>query len=131
MACRWSLYQKCCELIIGKNWIIDLKRNDRCCQIKIISNKVDISIRNQLKMLDNLYNDYDIESYSFDNFFVKEIIAVKNVIILFYFYFQQVVKMENINSKCILGYMNNIESFDKATKMTSVTIARCICHITL
>ena len=30
-----------------------------------------------MKILDNLYNDYDIESYSFDNFFVKEIIAVK------------------------------------------------------
>ena len=27
--------------------------------------------------------------------------------------------------------MNHVVSFDKATKLTSVTIARCVCHITL
>ena len=96
MGCFWSLYRKYCELNIGKNWIIDLKRNDRCCQIKIICNKVDINTCNQLKILANSYNDYDIKNYGFDNFVVKEIITVKKVIVLLSFLLATGCKNANI-----------------------------------
>ena len=39
--------------------------------------------------------------------------------------------MQNINPEQILDYVNHVVSFDRATKLTFVTIAKCICHTTL
>ena len=84
MGCFWSLYRNYCELNTGKNCITDLKRNDRCCQIKIIYNKVDINTCfNQLKILDNLYNDYDIKNYGFDKIFLLKNVKKFMILLLF------------------------------------------------
>lgn len=48
-------------------------------------NKLDIDTCKQLKILGDLYNDYNIKSHGFDNFFVKEIIAIKKAMILLLF----------------------------------------------
>ena len=77
MACFWPLYQKYLEIDTGKNWIINLKRNGCCSRIKIVSNKFDIDVNKQLKVLNDLYVDFGIRNYGYDNFFAKEIIAVK------------------------------------------------------
>ena len=39
--------------------------------------------------------------------------------------------MQNIDPEQIFDYMNNIVNYEKAKKLTSITIARCIYHITL
>lgn len=83
MSCFWPFYQRFCKLNIGKNLVIDLKRrpllwNKNC-------NKLDIDTCKQLKILGDLYNDYNIKSHGFDNFFVKEIIAIKKAMILLLF----------------------------------------------
>ena len=39
--------------------------------------------------------------------------------------------MHNIYPEQIYDYFNNVASYEKANKLASVTIARCICHIML
>ena len=73
MSWFWLLYRKYCEIISGKDWIIDLKRKDACTVIKII---------------------YKVQILIFD-------------------------------------YMNNIVNYEKAKKLASITIARCLCRTTL
>ena len=40
-------------------------------------------------------------------------------------------KMHNIYPEQIYDYFTHVVSYEKAKKLTSVTIIRCICHITL
>ena len=55
MSCFWFLYRKYCEIISGKNWIIDLKRKDAYTTIKLICNSSDINVNRQLEILNDLY----------------------------------------------------------------------------
>ena len=79
-----------------------------------------------------MYLKCDIKDYGFDNFLVREIITTKqNYDYTYLFVSNMLLKMQNIYREQVFDYFNHIVSHKKAKALTSVTIARCICHVTL
>ena len=77
MACFWPLYEEYKRLLQGKNYILDLKRMDSRTVIEIICNEKDMYVEIELFTRNEFYKKFDVVNYGFDEFFVTEIISVK------------------------------------------------------
>ena len=77
MACFWPLHEEYKRLLQGKNYILNLKRTDSRTVIKVICNGKDMYVEKELFTVNELYKKFDVVNYGFDEFFVTEIISVK------------------------------------------------------
>lgn len=79
-----------------------------------------------------MYLKCDIKDYGFDNFLVREIILTKqNYDCTYLFISSRLLKIQNIYPEQVFDYLNHIVSHKKAKTLTSVTIARCFCHVAM
>ena len=90
---------------MGKNWIIDLKRKYAFVSIKVICNCNDIDPYKECKVLNELYEKYNIVNYNFDLFFVKQIKAIK------YFYDSTFIFTSNRSEK--IGKYRNLQPHEQ------------------
>lgn len=77
MSCFWELCREYYNKIMGKNWITDLKRKDAFVSVKVICNCDNIDPYKECKVLNKLYENYNIVDQGFDLFFVNQIKAIK------------------------------------------------------
>lgn len=77
MACFWPLYEEYKMILQGKNCLLNLKRTDSKNIIKVVCNEKNMCIEKELFTLNELYKKFNIVDYGFDEFFVVEIISIK------------------------------------------------------
>ena len=115
MSCFWSLHEHYQNILVGKNWIIIIKKKNEGATIKIVVNESTTNVNEQLKILNDLCIKHGIKNYGFNNFIVKEILLIKkNYDSIYLFSSSHLKKMKNIHPEQIYDYMNNIVSFGKA-----------------
>ena len=78
MFCFRGLYQKYLETNDGKNQIVDLEFKDAFVLIKVIAYRNEINPYKQLSILNNLCDDFEIETYGFNIFTLTQIVSVRD-----------------------------------------------------
>ena len=70
-------YQRYLKTLNGKNWAIGLVFIDAFVLIKVIAGPNDINPYKQLSVLNELFNEYELENYGFNPFVLNEIISIR------------------------------------------------------